>query len=369
VMTVSQCINASSEIQSADKYKNAIRLFTVGQGTSSKIPLEYLNTVAQTWAEPSSMSVGGKNWTYFSAACWYFGKNLYDKLKIPIGLVSTNWGGTSIEKWSSSSVFERCPSTLPVVDRSILFNSMISPFLKMSIKGAIWYQGESNVKTVNHYSCLFKAMINDWREKWGKTFPFLFVQLAAYVEGTLDYVNLPEMRLVQHETVTDVPLAAMATAADLGDMKSEFGNIHPRNKQDIGYRLSLAARGMVYEENIVYSGPVAIEAEYHEQSPKSVIVSFDHNTIGTGLTIKDSPCIPASAECGYIDIQTSDKEWTKVSSFTITPDNKLEVHFEAPGKPIAIRYGFNNWPIMNIWNEDGLPALPFFLSINSTKKY
>jgi len=116
---------------------------------------------------------------FFSAACWFFGRNLYDNLKVPIGLVSNNWGGTLVEQWSSPDVFQQCTSSVPVSYRSQLYNAMIVPYFNMKIKGAIWYQGESNINNFNEYGCLFPAMIKDWRAKLSQNFPFLLCPISC----------------------------------------------------------------------------------------------------------------------------------------------------------------------------------------------
>lgn len=140
-------------------------------------------------------TVNGGAWQYFSAVCWFYGRNIYNKTKIPIGLVSSNWGGTPDEAWSSPDALKECTTSDKVKQRvcagpnphdpSVLWNAMINPLLNMSIYGAIWYQGEANAGNPTKYNCSFPAMINDWRKKWNEAtngdtdilFPFGFVQV------------------------------------------------------------------------------------------------------------------------------------------------------------------------------------------------
>lgn len=106
-MTVNQAFNASEEIALADKYPE-IRLFTVGQGNFSSHPVQTLSSITQPWSVASSKSINGNPWAYFSAVCWFFGKNLYDRNKVPLGLISSNWGGTPVQAWSSPESLQRC---------------------------------------------------------------------------------------------------------------------------------------------------------------------------------------------------------------------------------------------------------------------
>lgn len=145
-------------------------------------------------------TINGGAWQYFSAVCWFYGKNIYDKYKVPLGLLSSNWGGTPVEAWSSPEALEKCKST-QTDDRSVdvnagpnphepsvLWNAMMYPLLNMSIYGAIWYQGEANSGDPAKYNCTFPAMISDWRSKWNEatggstdmTFPFGFVQVNSH---------------------------------------------------------------------------------------------------------------------------------------------------------------------------------------------
>jgi len=257
--TVHSSNNATDEIAAANNYPN-IRLYTVGQGTFSATELTEFATISQPWSVASATTVGVGDWNEFSAACWFFGKNLYDDIKIPIGLVSDNWGGTIVQAWSSPDALKKCnaednmnvarvDSGAGPNDPSVLWNAMIVPVLPMSITGALWYQGESNAGQPNYYACAFPVMISDWRAKWGgetsKTFGFYFVQLAPWKSGDLNSEPLTRLSQVYANAL---PSVGVATAMDSGDPTSPFGDIHPRFKQIVGLRLSLAARAITYGE-------------------------------------------------------------------------------------------------------------------------
>jgi sialate O-acetylesterase len=183
--TVHQSLNATEEIKKADAFP-LIRLFTVGQSSSSNVPLLELNTTEQTWSIASSASVGGGDWSEFSAICWFTYRDVFAALAysgdiVPQGLVSSNWGGTPIEHWSSPDALAQC-ITLKNVTDSVLWNAMIFPYTvgPMSFKTAVWYQGEANVGEAAYYSCQFPAMIRDWRAKLPGLNTFGFVQIAGW---------------------------------------------------------------------------------------------------------------------------------------------------------------------------------------------
>jgi sialate O-acetylesterase len=183
--TVHSALNATEEIKRADAFP-LIRLFTVGQGSSSDAPLPELNTTEQAWTVASSASVGSGDWSEFSAVCWFTFRDVFTALAfsgdvVPQGLVSSNWGGTPVEHWSSPDALAQC-STLKNVTDSVLWNAMIYPYTvgPMSFRTAIWYQGEANVGDAAYYSCQFPAMIVDWRAKLRGLNTFGFVQIAGW---------------------------------------------------------------------------------------------------------------------------------------------------------------------------------------------
>ncbi|KAI3354460.1 hypothetical protein L3Q82_018972, partial [Scortum barcoo] len=213
----------------------------------------------------------------FSAVCWLFGRYMYKTLQYPIGLVESCWGGTPVEVWSSSRALQQCGlesakdglNVLGPKNNSILWNSMIHPLLNMTIKGALWYQGEANTYyQTETYNCSFPAMIDDWRMAFhhgsgGQTaldFPFGFVQLSTSEKTAADD-NFPEIRWHQTADIGFVPnprmkKTFMAVALDLPDATSPYGTIHPRDKQDVAYRLTLGARAVAYrEKDVPFQGP------------------------------------------------------------------------------------------------------------------
>jgi sialate O-acetylesterase len=230
---------------------------------------------------------------------------------------------------------------------TVLFNGMISPLTLFSIKGVIWYQGESNADTLEEaqqYYSLFPALINDWRKQWGYEFPFLFVQLAGYQPDKPEPADYPWARLrdAQYKALA-LPNTGMATAIDIGDEK----DIHPKNKQDVAHRLVLAAEKVAYNENPVYSGPMFKTMKVEQNK---VRLSFDN--IGSGLWVKD--------RYGYIRgfaIAGADKRFVWARAFQEGDD--IIVYAESIAQPAAVRYNWGNTPDGNLYNRENLPAVPF----------
>lgn len=306
--SVPQVFNAAAEIAAAANYPE-IRLFTAALKASAT-PVDELLQVEQPWAVASPESVNGSSFTYFSATCWFFGKNLYDHLKYPIGLVDSDWGGTPVEAWSSHDALTKCNKgsatyllVHPTKARedpnphtpSVLWNAMIHPFLNMSIKGAIWYQGEANAGSPYSYNCTFPAMIDDWRAKWSAAsdtyveFPFGFVQLAPTGNTNHTVDGFPIIRWAQTANYGYVPNARMkrvfmAVAIDLGDPTSPYGSIHPRDKQDVGARLALAGRAVAYADtSVYYTGPLATAAKMAPSPQEGLTqVAVQYSSVGMG---------------------------------------------------------------------------------------
>jgi sialate O-acetylesterase len=228
-----------------------------------------------------------------------------------------------------------------------LFNGMISALLPLAFKGVIWYQGESNTSpaAAAEYHTLFSAMINNWRQKWNRgNFPFIYVQLANYLRTTDQpgESNWARVREAQLKTLA-VPNTAMAVAIDIG----EWNDVHPLNKEDVGKRLSLAARKIAYgDKKVVYSGPV-----YKEMKVKDGRVILSFTNTGSGLMAKGN-------ELKYFAIAGADKKfaWAKAK----IEGNKVIVWSEQVTDPVAVRYGWADNPDgANLYNKEGLPASPF----------
>lgn len=227
-----------------------------------------------------------------------------------------------------------------------LYNGMIAPLINYSIKGVIWYQGESNANEAPEYRGLFPALISDWRQKWGQgAFPFLYVQLANFMEAA----KKPQdskwalLREAQLKTLS-VPNTAMAVAIDAG----EWNDIHPLNKKVVGERLALAAQKVAYgDKNVVYSGPL-----YQSMKVKGnkVVLSFTH--VGSGLMAK------GGGELKQFAIAGADNKFVWAKAKIIK--DKVVVWSDEVSKPVVVRYAWADNPEgANLYNKEGLPASPF----------
>ena len=226
------------------------------------------------------------------------------------------------------------------------YNAMLAPLQNLTIKGVIWYQGESNVDRAEEYRRLFPAMIRAWRAQWGQgEFPFLYVQLANFLEAHEQPLESEwaEARNAQLLTL-EVPNTAMAVAIDAG----EWNDIHPENKQVIGERLALAARALAYgEEDLVYSGPVVDSVT---AADGRLLLSFAH--AGSGLDARGGPLrgfAVAGADGAFA--------WAEAE---ILGNDRIAVRSEAVPRPLLVRYAWADNPAdANLYNREGLPSSPF----------
>lgn len=325
-----------------------IRLFTVGRKTSYTPLIEMTGKWALCTPETSAP---------FSAVGYFFGRDLQKALGVPVGLINTSWGGTGVETWTSMEGFKALPEYADwVADEykkqaegpnhpSVLFNGMVNPFVPYAIKGAIWYQGENNAGAAYAYRKLFPNMIKSWRNAFGQgDFPFLFVQLAPYqkIEDQPTQSAWAELREAQLLTLKASPKTAMAVITDVGDPN----DIHPRDKEPVGARLALAARKLAYGQDILASGPIY---KGMKRRGSDITLYFDH--VGRGLVSKDG-------ELKGFAIAGEDRNFVWANA-KIVDGNKVVVSAESVKDPVAVRYGWANCPVVNLWNKDGLPASPF----------
>eukprot|EP01113_Clastostelium_recurvatum_P045098 TRINITY_DN76_c0_g1_i1.p1 TRINITY_DN76_c0_g1~~TRINITY_DN76_c0_g1_i1.p1 ORF type:complete len:502 (-),score=102.31 TRINITY_DN76_c0_g1_i1:79-1584(-) len=381
--TVHSAFNATTEIAEAAKYPQ-IRVFTVGTGNISLTPLSELASFTQPWSVASPDSIGKNDWGYFSAVCWFYGKYLADANPgLPIGLISTNWGGTYVQAWSSPNALAKCKKEIeeqqdsPIYasasmydaagapnpnQPSVLYNAMIVPFLGQTIFGALWYQGEANAGDAKGYACMFPAMISDWRTEWNNQFPFFFVQLAPWTAGAGTAVA--DTRQAQLEALK-LPGVGFATAVDLGDVSSPQGNIHPRDKQTVGARLLLSARAIAYKQtDVVYRGPEFVSVQFGTSgTTHTATVLFTE--LNGGLVLKPATCPTgvAAVNCANWAFLLSDGKWYPTSSATLdaTSQHVIVSLSGAPAGATAtgLRYAYSSWPQTTVFSKANLPAIPF----------
>lgn len=371
---------ASKEIAAADHPK--LRFFTVDHQFDQK-PCD---NVEGAWKQVSPATAAD-----CSAVAYYFGRDLMQKLGVPVGLVVSSVGGTRIESWTrsetlvatgqSGSLIEKWSQVTPDEFKNIattyrefqrqrdevhpqkvkeakaeglpvppapvmpkqrchdcpsaLHNGMIAPLQPLAIRGAIWYQGESNSSQPAAYEKLLPAMIADWRRIWGAELPFLFVQLAPYRD------THPAFRDAQYRIWQKTPRTAMVVTTDVGTPE----NIHPTRKQPVGARLALAARALSYGEQVEYSGPVF---ERLKIEGDRAVISFTH--LGQGLMAQ------GDSLKGFTIADTSGKF---IPARAVIEGSSVVVTSGKITKPAAVRFGWAMVPDGNLFNRDGLPAVPF----------
>ena len=317
-----------------------IRFFYVPKSTS-EFPQE---NCAGSWkvCSPEEMK-------HFSAIGYFFGKNLQQALNIPIGLINSNWGGTPAEVWTPKTEVENDPAlnsaakkltptdwwpTLP----GYTYDAMISPLVNFEISGAIWYQGESNSGTASTYKLLMTKMIESWRKAWQKDFPFYFVQIAPFS----GYGNLnvcPLLREAQTSCLS-IPRTGMVVIPDLVD---DLTNIHPVNKVDVAARLSNLALSQTYgKSGLIYKFPI-----YKGMKNEKDKIRIEFNNAENGLVAKGKTITE-------IYIAGEDRQFqpamAKIEGNTLLVSNKT---IKAP---VAVRFGFSNSAVPNLFSNEGLPV-------------
>jgi len=365
-----------------------LRLYTVRKATSS-LPLDtFVDSKGHEWTTAAPDSVKG-----FSAVAYYFGRDLQKALGMPVGLIHTSWGGSPAEAWTSGDTLRSNPTyardilegsvnTLRnrkaamakwEVDRnaavaagknppgkpfagwmpSDLYNAMIVPLLPYGISGAIWYQGESNAGRAWQYRSLFADMIRDWRRAFGQgDFPFLAVQLAPWDKNRKrsieDITREPgesdwaELREAQVHVSKVLPKVGVAVITDVGDKD----DIHPNQKQPVGARLARLALRMGHGKDIAATGPVV---HSHHASKGAIVLNFD--AVGAGLRSS------GGALAGFA-VAGEDRKWHWAKA-DIRAGNQVVVASPNVPKPVAVRFGWSDYPVVNLTDSHGLPASPF----------
>lgn len=366
-MGIGNVNNAQQEIASANNPN--IRLFTVAK----KVAYEPQSTVIRRdsdlmgqWSvcTPDSIKTGG--WNGFTAVGYFFGRQLQQDEKVPIGLIHTSWGGTIAEAWTSAEALQAMPDFKPTVDKltqlkanpangkqdnnpnvvTVLYNGMIAPVLPYGIKGAIWYQGESNAGRAYQYRTLLPTMIKDWRSRWGVgEFPFFIVQLANFQQSSPEPKEdaWAELREAQSMTAKTLPKTGIAVTIDIGDA----ADIHPKDKQTVGKRLALSAEAIAYGRKIEYAGPQYKSMSLTDNG-SAIKLAFDH--LGGGLEAKGDKLT------GFA-IAGEDKKFVWADAKIV--GNTVVVSSPQVPHPVAVRYAWHINPVCNLYNKAGLPASPF----------
>jgi sialate O-acetylesterase len=274
----------------------------------------------------------------FSATAYFFALNIHKATGIPIGIISSSWGGTRIEPWFSEKYQGNASqSNIGSIKPGMLYNKMIYPVEQFTIKGAIWYQGESNRLNASEYTGLMQQLISSWREARNSDFPFYYVQIAPYTYR--DAMGGAYLREAQLKAL-QIPKTGMAVTNDIGNL----ADIHPANKAEVGRRLALWALAKDYGQKITYSGPLFRNYTIEKQK---IVITFDYTD---KLTVKGKKLT------GF-EIAGADAKFRPANAKV--KENSIEVSSADVKNPVAVRFAFNDTVIHNLFNEAGLPASPF----------
>ena len=331
--------NGEEEVKNA--INENIRFFSVPK-LSATAPQ---NNVSGTWTTctPETM----KN---FSAVGYFFAKRVQEELKnIPIGLISSNWGGTSAEVWMSEEVFAKNPELLKAtanykpneycpIEPSRTFNAMIHPLVGFKITGTLWYQGESNVGSTI-YNKTFAALITSWRSLWEEDFPFYFVQIAPYQYGE-DHFGGAEVRDFQRRTLA-LPKTAMVVTSDI----SPIDDIHPKDKKTVGVRLANLALANHYKTNDnLVNGPLF---DTITTNKNKIVVNFNYND---GLYFKDK-------RGNQFEVAGADNVFYPAKA--VIKNNEVILTSEKVKNPLRVRFAWSNTAQAQLFNKANLPASSF----------
>lgn len=352
--------------------------------------------VVAEWTVCSPDTVGG-----YTAAGYFFGRKLHKDLDVPVGLVNSSWGGTRIEPWTPPCGFAKEPALAAIFKQveltnpanaaykttlsaylkdlevwaakakaglkaetsltpppaypaaiqpltshaspTTLYNGMIHPLVPYAMRGAIWYQGESNHREGMLYYDKMKALIGGWRDVWNQgEFPFLYVQIAPYHYGSESPSILPVFWEAQNKSL-EIPNTGQVVIHDIGDLK----DIHPKNKQDVGDRLALIALAKTYgQKELVHSGPVFKSLK---QEGAKLRVTFDH--VGSGLISRDGKPLNLFEIIG--------KETDFVPAEAVIDGDAVVLSSPKVKEAVAMRFAWHKLAEPNLANKEGLPATPF----------
>lgn len=378
-MSVAGVTGASLEIQQAQNYPY-IRVFSVGQSNYSTSPLSELAKPPQvSWTRASSTSIGGSGaFSYFSATCWFFGRSLYDSANwghVPIGLIAAAWAESYLTAWAPAGVLSSCPteSTGDVPNRpSLLYNSMINPFLSMALHGFVWYQGESDLRSnsnpASFYRCAQPALIQSWRTRWnmGAQLPFYYVQLEPFTVGGPYGSKLADLRVSQVLPSSSNANSCCATAIDLGDYSSPYGNVYPRTKKAIGARLAICALATSYgSTNATTAGPQPVSAKL--TNAQQVFLQYASNTVVGGLNLIFNSACPDPGECATFAVGNSKGVSAPVTSIQIDSTGTALLLATPWGTDTrTISYAMADWPVNCVFNIAGVPGFPFNLTLSKS---
>jgi sialate O-acetylesterase len=289
----------------------------------------------------------------FSAIGYFFAERLQAELDVPIGIINSSWGGTSAEFWTpkekidedpelTKNVLLQKPAPRKPYQPGVLWNSMVHPLVNYTIAGVLWYQGEDNTISYNGYDKLMQTMVSSWRSAWNDEFPFYFVQIAPY-SYKYELPNAALLREQQAKTALALSRTGMVVTTDLVD---NINDIHPQKKKAVADRLANLALVYPYgRKSTDFQSPIF---KYYQIENDRIRISFHH--LQGDLKVKGKE---------IIDLYIAGQDQVFHQASFKLEGNELLVYSQKVKKPVAVRFGFTNTSISNLFTETGLPIAPF----------
>jgi len=334
----------------ANSYNPKLRLFSLDKN-GAKTPLFDVEKYS-AWQEATPASV-----SEFSAVGYYFGQQLQEILDVPVGLINTSYGASKVQSWMSTEAINRFQQVdlndVDITDKpnhipTALFNAMISPLIPYTIKGVIWYQGESNRMEPENYKKHFPAMVKDWRTRWGiGDFPFYYVQIAPFIYyGNNDEFesarNSAFIREAQLQCLDSIPNSGIAITLDIGDAAC----IHPPKKKEVADRLLFNALHQTYGFRTVdCAAPIVASRELKDGG---IVLKFKHAETG----------LYSYNELDGFEIAGEDKIFYPAEAKILNNKQVLVQSGNVPN-PVAVRYAWRNWVVGSLYDANLLPASSF----------
>jgi sialate O-acetylesterase len=315
--------------------------------TQRSVSLTPLYDVKGEWKSASPATTGN-----FSATAYFFARKIQAVLGVPVGIIQSAWGASAIESWMDTQTLspfnKTIPDTVPKTEPqripTMMYNSMLHPYIGYTIKGVLWYQGESNRENAHEYRSLFSSLITSWRKQWQQgDFPFYFAQIAPFEPGKWNAALLREAQLQTLQTVSNT---GMAVTMDIGEQNV----IHPSQKETVGTRLAYWALANDYGINgIAFSGPVYQKMEIKPEGKVWLTFSYcDQGLTSFGKPLSD------------FEIAGEDKVFYPAEAKIVNDKSGvIVVSSNAVKNPVSVRYAFKNWAAGSLFNTQGLPASSF----------
>jgi len=350
-----QPIKGGNNVIAKANPKVPIRMFTTDSKDGNWV--RQFNKKSQIDCQGQWLDNSSENVANISATAYYFARYAQEVLNVPIGIIVSSWGGSVVESWMSREAtepFKEIKTSIldndsvvkkPQATPCVLYNAKIAPLTNFTIKGFLWYQGESNRKNADLYAKLMPAFVKDLRARWNiGEFPFYFVQIAPFNYEGADSTSAARLREVQLQNMKDIPNSGMVTTMDIGHPTF----IHLIDKETVGERLALWALGATYgRKGFGYAPPV-----YKAMEKKDMRIYVDFINAGKGI-------YPMWTDLKGFEIAGEDKVFYPAKAEIETSTTRLVVWSDKVTNPAAVRYAYKNFVEASIFGLSGIPVAPF----------